>query len=59
MEPTSGRLDLAWHEKYRVQAEAWVPFVEGRHELFTNPVLSEIAEKYHKSVGQVVLRWLM
>lgn len=51
--------DLAWHEKYQVQAEAWAPFAEGRHELFTNPVLSEIAEKYHKSVGQVVLRWLM
>lgn len=51
--------DLSWHDKYRVQTDAWVPFVEGRHELFTNPVLSEIAEKYHKSVGQVVLRWLM
>lgn len=51
--------DLAWHEKYHVQAEAWAPFAEGRHNLFTNPVLSEIAEKHQKSVGQVVLRWLM
>ena len=51
--------DLAWHEKYHVQAEAWAPFAEGRHDLFTNPVLSEIAEKHQKSVGQVVLRWLM
>lgn len=48
---------LAWHERYQVQADAWAPFAEGRHELFTNPVLSEIAEKYHKSVRQVVLRW--
>lgn len=53
------KTDLAWHEKYHVQAEAWAPFAEGRHDLFTNPVLSEIADKHQKSVGQVVLRWLM
>ena len=53
------KADLAWHEKYQVQAEAWAPFAEGRHDLFTNPVLSEIADKHQKSVGQVVLRWLM
>lgn len=52
------KADLAWHEKYHVQAEAWAPFAEGRHELFTNPILSEIAVKHQKSVGQVVLRWL-
>lgn len=51
--------DLEWHKKYNVQAEAWAPFAEGRHDLFTNPVLSEIGHKYGKSVGQVVLRWLM
>lgn len=27
--------------------------------MFTNPILTEIGQKYHKSVGQVVLRWLM
>lgn len=53
------KADLAWHEKYHVQAEAWAPFAEGRHDLFINPILSEIAEKHQKSVGQVVLRWLM
>lgn len=53
------KVDLAWHEKYHVQAEAWAPFAEGRHDLFINPILSEIAEKHQKSVGQVVLRWLM
>ena len=51
--------DLEWHHKYNVQPEAWAPFAEGRHDLFTNPVLSEIGHKYGKSVGQVVLRWLM
>ncbi|WP_028021214.1 aldo/keto reductase [Enterococcus raffinosus] len=51
--------DQEWHEKYGVQIEAWAPFAEGHHDLFTNPVLAEIGEQYGKSVGQVVLRWLM
>ncbi|MCH5033922.1 aldo/keto reductase [Listeria monocytogenes] len=51
--------DQEWHEKNGVQVEAWAPFAEGRHELFTNPVLTEIGKQYGKTVGQVVLRWLM
>lgn len=51
--------DQEWHEKYDVQVEAWAPFAEGHHDLFTNPVLAEIGQQYGKTVGQVVLRWLM
>ncbi|WP_231620923.1 aldo/keto reductase [Carnobacterium maltaromaticum] len=51
--------DQEWHEKYNVQVEAWAPFAEEKHDLFTNSVLSEIGSHYGKSVGQVVLRWLM
>lgn len=51
--------DQEWHEKYGVRVEAWAPFAEGRHDLFTNPVLAEIGKQYGKTVGQVVLRWLM
>jgi 2,5-diketo-D-gluconate reductase A len=42
-----------------VQAEAWAPFAEGRNNLFQNEVLVAIAAKYGKSIGQVVLRWLV
>lgn len=42
-----------------VQAEAWAPFAEGRNNLFQNPLLAGIAAKHGKSVGQVVLRWLI
>ncbi|MYN29670.1 aldo/keto reductase [Duganella levis] len=42
-----------------VQAEAWAPFAEGRNNLFGNPVLTGLAEKHGKTVGQVVLRWLV
>ncbi|NML65994.1 aldo/keto reductase [Hymenobacter sp. RP-2-7] len=41
-----------------VQIEAWGPFAEGKNDLFHNEVLSGIAGKYHRSVAQVVLRWL-
>jgi len=42
-----------------VQPEAWAPFAEGRNNLFTNDRLVAIAERTGKSVGQVVLRWLV
>ncbi|MBA2939720.1 aldo/keto reductase [Paenibacillus sp. CGMCC 1.16610] len=41
-----------------VQIESWAPFAEGKNNLFQNEVLVNIAEKYNKSVAQVVLRWL-
>lgn len=46
-------------EKYQVQIEAWAPFAEGRNGMFTNPDLVEIADRYQKSVAQVILRWLI
>lgn len=47
----------AWMKKYDVVHEAWAPFGEGRNGLFTNPLLTEIGEKYGKSPAQVMLRW--
>jgi diketogulonate reductase-like aldo/keto reductase len=41
-----------------IQHESWAPFAEGRNDLFRNPILSDIAKRHGKSVGQVVLRWL-
>ena len=45
-------------EKLGVTHQAWGPFSEGMNNLFENPILVEIAEKYSKSTGQVILRWL-
>ncbi|KUO97062.1 aldo/keto reductase [Ferroacidibacillus organovorans] len=42
-----------------VQIESWGPFAEGRNDLFRNEILLSIAEKYEKSVAQMVLRWLI
>lgn len=44
-------------EQKDVQMEGWAPFAEGHNNLFENPMLAAIGEKYGKSVAQVVLRW--
>lgn len=45
--------------KYGVQHESWGPFAEGRKDFFTNPVLNELGQKYHKSAAQIALRFLL
>ena len=42
-----------------VQHESWGPLGQGRSDLFTHPVLAEIAAAHGKTVAQVVLRWLI
>ena len=42
-----------------VQVEAWAPFAEGKHGLFTNQLIGQIAAQHGKSNGQVILRWLL
>lgn len=44
-------------KEYGVQPEAWGPFAEGKHGIFTHPVLTKIGEKYGKSAAQTALRW--
>src|SRR5699024_2592276 len=39
--------------------EVWAPFAEGMNNIFENETLKGIAEKYSKSVAQVILRWLV
>lgn len=48
---------LALMKEYGVVPEAWGPFAEGNHGIFTHPVLTEVGEKYGKSAAQVALRW--
>ena len=40
-----------------VQTESWGAFAEGQFDVFNNPVLKEIAEKYSKTTAQIMLRW--
>ncbi len=48
---------LAVMQEYGVCPEAWGPFAEGNHGIFTHPVLTKIGEKYGKTAAQIALRW--
>lgn len=48
---------LALMKEYGVRPEAWGPFAEGKHGIFTHPVLTAIGQKYGKTAAQVALRW--
>ncbi|WP_405442916.1 aldo/keto reductase [Streptomyces avidinii] len=45
--------------EHGVQHQSWGGFAEGRNDLFTHPVLTEIGAPHDKSAAQVVLRWLI
>ena len=46
-------------KKYGCQIESWGPFAEGRKDMFTNSVLTEIGAKYGKTAAQTALRFLL
>lgn len=44
----------SWCRSHGIQLQAWAPLMRGS---LDHPVLVEIAERYHKSVAQIILRW--
>ena len=46
-------------DKYGCRIESWGPFAEGKNNLFSNPVLTDIGGKYGKTAAQVALRFLL
>ena len=48
---------LATMKECGVVPQAWGPLAEGKHGIFTHPVLTKIGEKYGKTAAQVALRW--
>ncbi|MBR2095974.1 aldo/keto reductase [Fibrobacter sp.] len=42
---------------YGTVPQAWAPLAEGKHGIFTHPLLSAIGEKYGKTAAQVALKW--
>ncbi|WP_286965950.1 aldo/keto reductase [Flavobacterium sp. UBA4854] len=44
-------------KQHNIQMQAWAPFAEGRNGLFTNEILTKIAQKHGKTTAQVSLRW--
>lgn len=46
---------LAFCQKHDIQVEAWSPLMRGNY--FDEPTLTQLAEKYNKTVAQIILRW--
>lgn len=44
-------------KEYDVCPQAWGPLAEGKHGIFTHPVLMEISKRHGKTAAQVALRW--
>ena len=40
-----------------IQPEAWARLAEGIQDILKNEFLALIARKYHKTTGQIILRW--
>lgn len=46
-------------DEKNILLETWSPLKAGSNDVFDNPILQEIALKHHKSVAQIVIRWLL
>ena len=46
-------------KKMDIYMEAWSPLAGGRNDIFTNPVIANIAKKHNKSNAQIALRWIV
>ena len=46
-------------EKYDIQMQAWAPLARAKNNIFSNPVLSDIATNHNKTIGQIALRFLV
>eukprot|EP00929_Paragymnodinium_shiwhaense_P051245 TRINITY_DN257_c0_g2_i1.p1 TRINITY_DN257_c0_g2~~TRINITY_DN257_c0_g2_i1.p1 ORF type:complete len:324 (-),score=68.32 TRINITY_DN257_c0_g2_i1:304-1275(-) len=58
--PYLSQADLvAFCQKHEILVEAWAPFGSGATKVLQDPVIAELAGKYGKGVGQVILRWLL
>ncbi|BAX69179.1 2,5-diketo-D-gluconate reductase [Latilactobacillus sakei] len=51
--------EVAFAQAEEIQVEAWAPFAEGKHNIFTDDRIAAIGSRYGKSNGQVILRWLL
>ena len=46
-------------DEKNILLEAYSPLKAGSNDVFDNPILQEITLKHHKSVAQIVIRWLL
>ena len=56
--PYYNELELAEYNRQQgIVTEGWSPFGSGKNNVLGDPVLKEIADRYGRTVAQVILRW--
>lgn len=51
--------NIAYNRSLGIEVEAWGPFGQGDIDVIGHPLLQSLAEKYHKTASQIVLRWIV
>ena len=51
--------NISYNHQLGIQVEAWGPFGQGDIDVVGHPLLQSLAQKYHKTASQVVLRWIV
>ncbi len=51
--------DRSYMNSQGIQMQAWSPLAAGNAGLMNQPLLLQLSQKYHKTVPQIVLRWLV
>lgn len=46
-------------DEYGIRLMAWAPFAEGRNDIFSNPIIRNIAENHGNTSAEVILRFLV
>lgn len=44
-------------DQHHIKLQAWYPLGHGNSDMLNDPVFVELAQKYHKSTVQIILRW--
>lgn len=47
---------LKWHKEHQIITESWSPLTRGS-QLLQDKRIQKIADQYHKTVSQIILRW--
>ena len=47
----------AWNALHQIQTESWSPLAQGGKGVFEQEVIKRLAQKYHKTAAQIVIRW--
>lgn len=46
-----------WNATHHIATESWSPLAQGGKGVFEQPLIKKLAEKYHKTPAQIVIRW--